>query len=327
MRVLSRSDIKSLVSMPMAIDLMDIAFSDLARGRAQSPLRTPVTVEGGVSLVMPAYVPAVQALGLKVVSVFKGNLEKGLPTITSVVTLLDDETGQPVAIMDGGYLTALRTGAVSGAATRLLARPESHVLTIVGTGAQAVTQMAAVCAVRPINQVWVVARSKAAAERFLAATQADWPALLDRVQITQDVSAAVSAADIVCTATSSASPVFADTDIRPGTHINAVGSFTPQMQEVPAETVVRATVVVDQLEPALEEAGDLIVPLTTGLIAEDHIRRELGHLVNGDVSGRTSDQEVTFFKSVGNAIQDLVTARAAYDAALDQNVGQDVSLQ
>ncbi len=326
MRVLSRSDVKALVSMPEAINLMKVAFADLARGDAQSPLRTPITVNGGVSLVMPAYVPAVHALGLKVVSVFQGNAARGLPTITSLVTLLDDATGQPVAIMDGGYLTALRTGAVSGAATDLLARPESRVLTVIGTGAQAVTQMAAVCAVRPIERVWVVARSQGGGERFLEAAGADWPELIDLVSFTQDVSMAVAAADVICTATSSSSPVFDDADVSPGTHINGVGSFTPQMQEVPAETVVRATVVVDQLAPALEEAGDLIVPLEAGLISEDHLRRELGHLVNGDIAGRASASDVTFFKSVGNAIQDMVTARAAYDAAMAQHVGQDVSL-
>lgn len=327
MRALSRNDVKALVSMPVAIDLMKVAFADLARGDAQSPLRTPLQVESGVSLVMPAYVPAAEALGLKVVSVFKENQARGLPTITSLVTLLDPETGQPLAIMDGGYLTALRTGAVSGAATDMLARSDSCVLTVIGSGAQAVTQMAAVCAVRPIKQVWVVVRSPESGDRFLAAVTADWPELAGLVTVTQDVSAAVAAADVICTATSSATPVFADADVASGTHINGVGSFTPQMQEVPAETVVRATVVVDQLEPALEEAGDLIVPLHAGQITREHLQRELGHLVLGDVAGRTSPDDVTFFKSVGNAVQDLVTARAAYDAALARNVGQDVSLQ
>ena len=326
MRVLTRNDVKALVSMPEAIGLMKVAFADLARGDAQSPLRTPVHVEGGVSLVMPAYVPSAQALGLKVVSVFSENKRRGLPTITSLVTILDHETGQPLAVMDGGYLTALRTGAVSGAATDLLARPNSRNLTIIGTGAQAVTQMAAVCAVRPIETVHVVARSEEGGERFLEAVSKDWPDLTSLVIITRDIGGSVAQADIICTATSSSTPVFSDEHVLPGTHINGVGSFTPSMQEVPAETVVRATVVVDQIEPALEEAGDLIIPLEAGLITRDHLRRELGHLVLGDVEGRTSDDEVTFFKSVGNAVQDLVTARAAYEAAEKLGIGQEVSL-
>ena len=326
MRVLTRNDVKALVSMPDAIGLMKVAFADLARGDAQSPLRTPVHVEGGVSLVMPAYVPSAQALGLKVVSVFSENKRRGLPTITSLVTILDHETGQPLAVMDGGYLTALRTGAVSGAATDLLARPNSRNLTIIGTGAQAVTQMAAVCAVRPIETVNVLTRSEEGGERFLEAVSKDWPDLASLVRITRDIGGSVAQADIICTATSSSTPVFSDEHVLTGTHINGVGSFTPSMQEVPAETVVRATVVVDQIEPALEEAGDLIIPLEAGLISRDHLRRELGHLVLGDVEGRTSDDEVTFFKSVGNAVQDLVTARAAHEAAEKQGIGQEVSL-
>lgn len=326
MRVLTREQVKALVTMPEAIDLMKVAFRDLARGAAQSPLRTPVDVDKGVTLVMPAYVPSAAALGLKVVSVFGGNQSLGLPTINSVVTLVDDATGQPLAIMDGGYLTALRTGAVSGASTDLLARPESATLVVIGTGAQAVTQAAAVCAVRPIERLLVVARSAKSGNRFLEALRADWPDLVDRTSIVQEAGPAVREADVICTATSSATPVFDDADVQPGTHINGVGSFTPAMQEVPAATVRRAVVVVDELAPALEEAGDLIIPLKEGEISERHLHRELGHLVLGDVTGRTAKDDVTFFKSVGNAVQDMVTARAAYDAALKAGMGQDIQL-
>lgn len=326
MLVLSRSDVKSLVSMPLAIDLMKVAFGDLAQGRAQSPLRTPLTVRDGVSLVMPAYVSSSHALGLKVVSVFRGNHRRGLPTITSLVTLLDDSTGQPIAIMDGGYLTALRTGAVSGAATDLLARRDSSVLTVIGGGAQAVTQMAAVCAVRPIERVWVVVRSAESGDGFRDAVRRDWPDLYDLVEVTQDGPTAVRLADVICTATSSHTPVFRDQDLRPGTHINGVGSFTPEMQEVPTATVQRSVIVVDEMEPALEEAGDLIIPLRSGDITRGDLSRELGQLVNGDVAGRTDAADVTFFKSVGNAVQDVVVARSAYDAAVTSNIGQRVTL-
>jgi ornithine cyclodeaminase len=324
--VLTRSDVKSLVSMSVAIELMKVAFGELARGAAQSPLRTPLTVGDAVSLIMPAYVPSAHALGLKVVSVFPQNQRRTLPTISSLVTLLDDTTGQPIAIMDGGYLTALRTGAVSGAATDLLARRDSTVLTVIGAGAQAVTQLAAVCAVRPIERAMVVVRSEESGSRFRTALRNDWPDLHDLVEVTDDGPRAVQAAHVVCTATSSREPVFRDQDIQPGTHINGVGSFTPEMQEVPTATVRRATIVVDQLEPALEEAGDLIVPLHSGDIGPEHVTRELGHLVNGDASGRVTDEEVTFFKSVGNAVQDMVVARSAFDAAMASQVGQHVEL-
>lgn len=328
MLVLSRADVKQLVPMPKAIDLVTQAFHDLSAGRALSPLRTPLEVIPGTGtmLVMPAYVPSAAALGVKVVSVFTGNIATGLPTIAAVVCLFDDETGQPLALMDGGYLTALRTGAVSGAATRLLAREESRVLVVIGAGAQALTQAAAVCAVRPIERIIVTARSQASLGRFQQQVSEDWPDLKERIETSLDVPAAVRAADIVCTATTSATPVLEDADVQPGTHINGVGSFTPRMQEVPAQTVARAIVVVDQMQPALEEAGDLMIPLNDGLVSRDHFSRELGSLADGQVTGRTSDHEITFFKSVGNAVQDMAVGRFAFDEAMRRGVGQTVTL-
>jgi alanine dehydrogenase len=328
MLVLSREDVRALVPMERAIDLVAMAFQDLAAGKAQSPIRTPIDVrEGfGTTLVMPAYVPSASALGLKVVSVFTGNASRGLPTITSVVCLLDDETGQPVALMEGGYLTALRTGAVSGAATRLLAREDVSVLTVIGAGAQAVTQVAAVCAVRPIKRVNVVGRSAERLEGFRDRLDRDWPGLGDRVHLTLNVAQAVREADVICTATTSREPVFDDDDVQPGTHINGVGSFTPVMQEVPAATVARSIVVVDQMEPALEEAGDLIIPLREGAIAREHLWRELGHVASGGHEGRTSADDITYFKSVGNAVQDMAVGRFAFEQAQMTGAGQSVSL-
>lgn len=328
MRILNRQDVQSLVTMSTAIDLMAQAFGDLAAGAAQSPLRTPVEAPNapGVALFMPAYVPSVAALGLKVVSVFPGNKAKGLPTITSAVMLVDDATGEPIALMDGGYLTALRTGAISGLATRLLARADSRVLTVIGAGAQAVTQAAAVCETRDIERIIFVTRSPERGDAVLTALASDWPGLSDRSESTWDVSAAIQASDIICTATSSTTPVFDDADVQPGTHINGVGSFKPEMQEIPSATVQRSLVVVDEIEPALEEAGDLIIPLHAGEINRDHISREIGHLVLGDTAGRTSDNQVTFFKSVGNAVQDMVVARRAFDLAATQGIGLEISL-
>jgi ornithine cyclodeaminase len=328
MLVLTREDVRSLVPMEQAIDLVRLAFQDLSAGRALSPLRTGLAVipGTGTTLVMPAYVPSASALGLKVVSVFAGNPARGLPTITSMVCLVDDETGQPLAILEGAYLTALRTGAVSGVATSLLAREDAAVLTVIGAGVQALTQAAAVCAVRPIQRIIVVARSEASLERFRARCAVDWPDMVKRLETTRDVSAAVRGADVICAATTSRTPVFDDADVRPGTHINGVGSFTPEMQEVPAATVARALVVVDQLEPALEEAGDLIIPLRDGLISRDQVSREIGALASGTVEGRTGDDQVTFFKSVGNAVQDMAVAKFAVDAATRQGRGQVVDL-
>jgi ornithine cyclodeaminase len=328
MLVLTRRDVRELVPMRDAIELMKTAFSELSAGRTVSPLRTviPLPDREADSLYMPAYVPAMDALGLKSVNVFRRNPERGLPVIHAIVSLVDPETGQPLAIMDGTYLTALRTGAVSGAAADLLARPESRVLAAIGAGAQGVTQIAAVCAVRPIERVIAVDVSEQALDRLRETMRREWPEIAGRVETTTDAAAAVREADVICTATTSRSPVFSDTDVRPGTHISAVGAYTPEMQELPAETVARATVVVDAVDAALAEAGDLIIPLAKGEVTRDHLSRELGMVASGSAPGRTSAEEVTLFKSVGNAVQDVVVARRAVDRARERGVGTEIDL-
>jgi ornithine cyclodeaminase len=188
-----------------------------------------------------------------------------------------------------------------------------------------VTQAAAVAAVRPIERITVVSRSESSLGRYKDAIARDWPDLSDRIETTLDASV-VREADIVCTATTSRTPVFSDADIRPGTHINAVGAFQPSMQELPAETVARATIVVDQVEAALEEAGDFIIPIEQGTLDRARIERELGQIVAGEADGRVSDDEITLFKSVGNAVQDVTVARHAVEQARATGVGQQVSI-
>jgi ornithine cyclodeaminase len=325
---LSRSDLKRLVPMSEAIELMKLAFTELSAGRATAPLRTVIDVdrEPSAMLIMPAFVPAASSLGFKVVSFFGGNPKHNLPTIHALVCLVDHETGVPLAIMEGGYVTALRTGAVSGAATDLLARKDAKTLAVIGAGVQGVTQAAAVCAVRPIERVIVVDSRPEAFPRYVDTIRKDWPDVADRIETTTDAGAAVRAADVICTATTAKSPVFDDADLRPGTHINAVGAFTPEMQEVPPATVVRATIVVDAVDAALAEAGDLIIPLRQGLIDQDRFARELGAVAAGTAPGRTSDDEITFFKSVGNAVQDVVVARRAVDRANELGAGAQLDL-
>lgn len=327
MLVLNRSQVRELVPMPDAIALMKTAFAELSAGRTVSPLRTVISMHDreGDTLFMPAFVPAMDALGLKTVSVFRRNPERGLPVIHAIVGLVDPETGQPLAIMDGTYLTALRTGAVSGAAADLLARPESRVLTAIGAGAQGVMQIAAVCAIRPIERVIAVDVNEAALARLRETLERDWPEIATRLETTTD-SAAVGEADVICTATTSNTPVFRDEDVRPGTHISAVGAYTPQMQELPAETVARATVIVDAVDAALAEAGDLIIPLSEGRVTRDHFARELGMVASGDAPGRMSAEEVTLFKSVGNAVQDVVVAKRAVERAREAGIGTEIDL-
>lgn len=326
MLVLTRNDVRQLVPMTDAIELMKLAFRELSAGRAESPLRSVVPVaEGAVTLLMPAYVPAANALGFKVVSVFEGNRDKDLPTISAMVCLLDESTGAPMAIISGAYLTALRTGAVSGAATDLLARDDARNLVVIGAGAQGVTQAAAVAAVRPIEKITVVDLSEDSLERYRGQIAEDWPELLDRLETSSDASV-VAQADVICTATTSRKPVFSDRDVKPGTHINAIGAFTPEMQELPEETVARATIVVDQVEAVLEEAGDFIIPINKGTLERRRIERELGQVVAEEAPGRTTVDEITLFKSVGNAVQDVTVARWAVERAIDTGAGQQVSI-
>jgi len=324
---LTRDDVRRLVPMTDAIALMKQAFAELSAGRTDSPLRTVIPIPGaeGDALFMPGSVPAMNALGIKIVSVFKQNPARGLPVIHALVCLIDSETGQPLAIMDGTYLTALRTGAVSGAATDLLARPESEVLVAIGSGAQGATQIAAVCAVRPIKRVIAVDVNQEALDRFRATMERDWPEIAGLVEVSTDAKC-VDQADVICTATTSRTPVFDDRDVQPGTHVNAVGAYTPEMQELPAALVARATTVVDAVDAALAEAGDLIIPLRDGVVEREHFSRELGMLVAGTATGRTRADEVTLFKSVGNAVQDVAVARAAVDRARAESAGTTIEL-
>lgn len=326
---LSRSDLKQLVPMKDAVELMKVAFRELSEGRAQAPVRSVVEVNDDPSamLMMPGYVPASNALGFKVVNFFSGNpIKRDLPTIHAIVCLIDDITGAPLGIMEGGYVTALRTGAVSGAATDYMARPDSRVLTVIGAGVQGVTQAAAVCAVRPIEKVIVVDTRAEQLERYRAAMSADWPELAGLVVTSTDIASSVAEADIICTATTARAPVFEDADLKPGTHINAVGAFTPEMQEIPPATVLRSRIVIDNLDAILAEAGDLLKPMNDGLIEQSHFTTELGHLVAGLAKGRQNAQEITFFKSVGNAVQDVVVARFAVDQATARGVGTSIDL-
>jgi len=325
LRVLSADDVRRALPMAQAVQAMKAAFAQLSAGRADVPLRTPVEVpaHNGVTLFMPAYLADDDQMAVKIVSVFNDNPAHGLPLIHALVVVVDATTGRPQAAMDGTYLTALRTGAVSGAATDLLARPNACVAAIFGAGAQGRTQLEAVCAVRSIEQAWVFdlkpENARAYAEEMSARLSLP-------VSVAASSAEALQQADIVCTATTSSAPVFADDELLPGVHINAVGAYTPQMQELPAETVVRAKVVIDHHASSMAEAGDLIIPMSQGLFGKDHIHAELGELVAGRKPGRESDDEVTLFKSVGVAVQDVAAAARVLAAAERLGLGVEVAL-
>jgi ornithine cyclodeaminase len=332
MLIISRAELRQAAPMDQAIDAVAAAFAQLSSGQADVPLRPHVTIPpaDGLHLVMPAYLAgtatAPPALGVKALTLFPHNADLGLPTINALVLLFDTTNGLPLALIDGGYLTALRTGAASGAATRLMARADARTLAIFGAGAQALPQVWAACVARPIERVWIVNRSTERAERLAAELREFGAPIPTDVRIAPGAQAALAEADVVCCATPATTPLFADADLRPGTHINGVGSYRPTMQEIPAATVARARVVVDQRHAAWAEAGDLVIARDQGLIAAEHIAAELGEVTAGNVAGRTDDQQITFFKSVGNAVQDVAVAQVAYARARELGLGHEVTL-
>jgi ornithine cyclodeaminase len=325
LRILTAEDVRRALPMKAAIDAMKGAFGQLSSGKASLPLRSRIAVSESFSLVMPAYLHVSGDLAVKIVSVYPGNPEKGLPTIHAAVIVLDSATGAPVAVMEGASLTAIRTGAASGAATDLLARPESASVAILGSGVQARTQLEAVCTVREIERAWIFSLDQQGMKDFVDQLAGRGPIPSD-LRLAKDAAQAVSQADIICAATTSSTPVFDGSSVQPGTHINAVGAFTPEMQEIDSETVKKALIVVDSSQAALAESGDLIIPLQQGEISQDWIKAELGEIVNGDHPGRSSPDQVTLFKSVGVAVQDAAAAALALAGAQAANLGSTVTM-
>ncbi len=315
--ILTARDIEAALPMRDAIEVMRSAFAQLADGEAELPLRSHLPTAGGVTLVMPAYLQRSRALGIKVVSVNEGNASRGLPVVNAVVLAVDPQTGVPAALLEGSRLTALRTGAIGGLAADLLSRSESARVTLFGAGVQGRSQLEAVCCVRDIQQVTVIDRSEAAARR-LAQEVAAWPGA-PATRVVADPREAIRDADIVIAATTSRTPLFDGRELAPGTHVTGIGSFTPEMQEIDAETVRRARVVVDQRDACLAEAGDLIQ-------AGASIDAEIGEVVTGRKAGRSAPEEITFFKSVGVAVQDAAAAAAVLAAAREKKLGRQVDL-
>jgi ornithine cyclodeaminase/alanine dehydrogenase-like protein (mu-crystallin family) len=317
---LSPDDVRRALPMPAAIEAMREAFRQLSSGQVTLPTRQRLEApdEHGVALVMPCHSSAHKLFSLKLVTVFHENPRRGLPLIQAVVILADGATGEHLAVMDGASLTAIRTGAASGVATDVLARRDAAVAAVFGAGVQARTQLEAVCCVRSIRRASVYDLDATAAERFAAEMTQKLGLLVERAATPAET---VKGADVICTATTSTTPVFEDGDLAPGTHVNGVGSYRPDMTEIPSAAVCRARVVVDHRTSALEEAGDLIDPLSRGLIPQSHVHTELGEILLGRSPGRRTADEITLFKSVGVAIQDLCAASAALENARRLGLG------
>jgi ornithine cyclodeaminase/alanine dehydrogenase-like protein (mu-crystallin family) len=326
-RFLNAEQLRRALPMAEAIRAMKSAYAQLSSGEADLPLRSRIGLPKaeGVTLFMPAYLPQDDGLAVKIVSVFPHNPEHGLPTIHALVVVLDSATGQPVGLIEGGSLTAIRTGAGSGAATDILARGDASTVVIIGSGVQARTQLEAVCCVRNIQRVLVYSPHHDHAQAF-AAQMAGQDGIPNAIELAGSAAEAIEVADIVCTATTSHKPVFNGRRLKRGSHVNAVGSFTPEMAELDLATLTAARVVVDSRQAVLEEAGEFIQPIRTGAYDAAAIHAELGEIILGRAEGRSGPDEITLFKSVGVAVQDAAAAAAALRVAEAEGLGQLVDL-
>jgi ornithine cyclodeaminase/alanine dehydrogenase-like protein (mu-crystallin family) len=300
---LNRDQINDLISMEEAIRAMKTAFAQLSSGEAVVPPRLSLDIpdKNATSLVMPAYATGSPYYTVKIVSVNYSNPDKGLPLIHGIVQVFDAENGKHIANLDGASITAIRTGAASGLATDLLAKENANVCAVFGTGVQAAAHIEAVLEVRPIEKIIVFSRSKPSAEKFCST-------LANQVQCEIGKKESLLEADIVCTTTPASSPLFETDKIKPGCHLNVVGSAQPSFREVPTALVARSKIIVDKREACEQEAGDLIIPVQEGSWSFEQVHGELGQVVSGDIIARESENEITLFKSVGNAIQDHAMA-------------------
>ncbi|MDX6443975.1 MAG: hypothetical protein QOH71_1049 [Blastocatellia bacterium] len=319
--VLSHQEVEQLLPMTECISAMADAFTALARGEAHQPLRTifkPPEIKGVLAM-MPTFRESPSPLfGLKAICVFPGNAAIGKDAHQGGVLLFDGTNGEPLALINASAITAIRTAAVSALATRLLAREDSGDLAIIGAGVQARPHLIAISCVRPLKKIRVASRSFESAHRFASEMQPQFPT---RIEPVETVEAAVRGADIIVTATTSWEPVVRREWISPGAHINAIGTYSPKARELDTATIAAASLFVDRRESALNEAGDYLIPASESAIGPEHIRADLGEVLIGAHSGRTSPEEITVFKSLGLALEDLAAAAHVYEKARKTNAG------
>jgi alanine dehydrogenase len=322
--ILNREDVVSLLDMKDCMDAVERAFGELACGSAALPLRINITPPDGLALYMPAYLKEMNALACKVVTVYKNNPSKfKLPTTIGKLMLQNPETGEVICIMDAGYLTGVRTGAASGVATKYLARKNGAMTAgIIGAGVQAKMQLWAVSEARKLSEAYVFDISKEAMNKFAAEMKANLKIDVKAVSSPEEV----LEADIICTASSSPHPVFDGKDVKEGTHINGIGSHTPGARELDTDIIKRSKFIGDSKTACFNEAGDIMIPLKEGAIDETHFHAELGEVITGKKPGRETEKEITLFKSNGLAIQDAAAAKLVYDKAIENGVGQEISL-
>jgi ornithine cyclodeaminase len=325
MLLLSEDDVRHLISMDDLIETMHAALVEFSAGRVQQPLRTVLEVgpQHAFFGVMPAHIPKSGALGTKLVTVFGSNASIGLPSHLATILLLDSTTGELQCVMDGRFITEARTAAVSAVSARLLAREDASTLAILGSGVQARSHLAALTRVRAVSDVRVWSPSEVRRRAFVDEMQPSTNATLSTASSAQE---AVRGADLIVLATASREPVVRREWIADGAHIAAVGACRPDQREMEATLVARARLFVDSRTGALAEAGDVVLAMRDGAIDETHIAGELGELAGGRVAGRRDPGEVTLFKSLGMAVEDVAAAHLAYVRAAERGLGRGIPL-
>ncbi|WP_027701115.1 ornithine cyclodeaminase family protein [Metaclostridioides mangenotii] len=324
MLLLSKEDIKSVFTMKDAIVADKEAFRIFTEKKSVVPLRTniPAPKHEGSLLFMPGYIEDIDCAGVKIVSVFPKNVEKGIPSTPATVLLLDGTTGEVCSILDGTYVTQIRTGAASGAAFDVLARKDAKIGALIGTGGQAESQLEAMLAARKLDEVRIFNRSLKKAQDFVNSMDKELASYDTKLVAVDNSDDAVDGADMIITVTTSNTPVFDGNKVKRGATISGVGSYQPNMQEIDPTTLTRASkIFFDSEEAVLAEAGDFIKPLEAGIISKGDFTGELGSVINGSLAGRENDDEIIVFKSVGISVQDVVTAKMIYDKALELGVG------
>lgn len=326
MIILNENDLRSLLQMREVIEAVEAGFQALSLGKTVAPERMHMALpeQSAVVLLMPAQMGLSDsnALGAKIVSVFEKNSERQMDAVQGLYILFDAETGAPLSVMDGKFITAIRTAATSALATRLMATPGRKRLGVLGSGVQAEYHIEAMTEVAEIERVFISSRTEESASRLAERIRS-------RFGIKCEASSAervASESDLICACTSASSPLFTGSLIRQGAHINAVGSFTPMTRELDTVTVARSRVIIDEESAAGREAGDILIPISEGAITRDHIKGTLADVVSGKVAGRVSTEEITLFKSCGLAIEDLVTAQLAYWRAAKSGAGVNVEM-
>ena len=325
MLVLSEREVQSLIDIEELIRALEQAHIQFATGKAVMPVRqvVPLAEIKGRITSMPAYLSEDKALGMKVVTYFQENPKQGLPAILAAISLYSTETGKIVAIMDGGYITAIRTACVSAVATKILANPQTPILGILGAGVQAKAHIRALCKVRRISKIKVYSPSGKSAQKVKEELEMEVGVKIEAVGNAEE---AVREADLLVTVTTAKEPILKADWLKSGVHINAVGSHRPDLREIDGATLKRSKVFVDSREAIMAECGDILLAIKEGAIKENHISAEIGEVLAGKKPGRAGANEITLYKSVGIAIQDVATAQLVFQKAIERKVGVEVEI-